>query len=190
MTDDSTALIAVDVQNDFLPGGALGVTDGDAVVAPLLRAAQAATFTVATRDLHPVDHSSFVEQGGPWPPHCVAGTPGARIDPRVVDAVDLVVSKGRDAGRDAYSGFDGTVLAETLRARGVRRLLVGGLATDYCVKATVLDARREGFDVVVLEDAVRAVDVEPGDGRRALDEMRAAGAQVRSVAEAISQPVG
>ena len=180
-----TALIAVDVQRDFLPGGSLGVPDGDAVVDPLLRVAAAAQYTVATRDLHPPGHVSFVERGGPWPPHCVAGTPGAAIDPRILDAADLVVSKGRDVDHDAYSGFDGTVLADALRDLGVTRLLVGGLATDYCVRATVLDARREGFEVVVLKDAIRAVDVQAGDGGRALAEMRDAGAQVSTVEVAL-----
>jgi nicotinamidase/pyrazinamidase len=181
----TTALIAVDVQRDFRPGGSLGVPDGDAVVEPLLRVAGAVSLTVATRDLHPAGHASFVERGGPWPPHCVAGTAGAELEPSLLDVADVVVSKGRDPERDAYSGFDGTGLTALLRARGVSRLLIGGLATDYCVRATVLDARREGFDVVVLEDAVRAVDVQPADGERALAEMRAAGATTLSVAQAL-----
>ncbi|HET9052247.1 MAG TPA: isochorismatase family protein, partial [Candidatus Dormibacteraeota bacterium] len=185
MTATATALLAVDVQRDFLPGGALGVEGGDAVVDPLLRAAVAVAVTVATRDLHPDGHASFAGRGGPWAPHCVAGTPGAEVDPRVLAVADLVVSKGRDPGRDAYSAFDGPALAAALRAQGVRRVLVGGLATDYCVRATALDALREGFEVVVLADAIRAVDVTEGDGDRALDELRAAGATVVSVEEAL-----
>jgi nicotinamidase/pyrazinamidase len=171
-----TALLAVDVQPDFMPGGALAVAGGDAVVAPLLRAAQRADLVVATRDWHPADHVSFAARGGPWPVHCVAGTPGALIAPKIDRIADVVVSKGTNSEADAYSGFDGTPLAALLHAAGVTRLLVGGLATDYCVRATALDALREGFEVVVLRDAVRAVDVEPGAGRRALEEMRAAGA--------------
>lgn len=171
-----TALIAVDVQGDFLPGGALAVPDGFAVVQPLVDAAAHADLVVATRDWHTADHVSFAARGGPWPVHCVAGTAGGAIEPRIDAVAGVVVSKGTDADVDAYSGFDGTPLAAILRGAGVSRLVVGGLATDYCVRATVLDALREGFEVTVLRDAVRAVDVQPGDGDRALEEMRAAGA--------------
>lgn len=175
----TVALIAVDVQQDFMPGGALAVAGGDRVVAPLVEAAATADLVVATRDLHPPGHCSFVAQGGAWPPHCVAGTPGASLAPQIDAVAHAVVSKGTRADADAYSGFDGTRLAELLRAHGVDRVVVGGLATDYCVRATVLDALRAGFDVDVLESAVAAVDVEPGDGARALEEMRAAGARLR-----------
>lgn len=174
----STALIAVDVQGDFLPGGSLAVPDGFAVVQPLLDAAADADLVVATRDWHAAGHVSFAARGGPWPPHCVAGTAGAALHPRIDVAADVVVSKGTDVDLDAYSGFDGTPLATLLRGAGVTRVVVGGLATDYCVRATVLDALREGFAVTVLRDAVRAVDVQPGDGERALEEMRAAGASI------------
>ena len=175
-------LILVDVQNDFLPGGGLGVTGGDAVVAPLC--AWAAHFAAAgapvfaTRDWHPADHCSFAAQGGPWPPHCVAGTRGADF----ADGLELppgtqVVSKAmRDD--DAYSGFERTDLDERLRHAGVRRVLVGGLATDYCVLNTVLDARRLSYAVLVLPDCIRAVEVAPGDGARAIAAMRAAGAVI------------
>jgi len=174
-----TALLIVDVQRDFLPGGALGVPDGDAVLAPLARLAREADLVVASRDWHPGDHCSFAERGGDWPAHCVQGTPGAELDARVTALrPDLLVSKGDRADREAYSAFDGTGLAEELRERGVERLLVGGLATDYCVRASALDALRAGFDVVVVEDAVRAVDVQPGDGERALAEVREAGGTV------------
>lgn len=175
------ALVVVDVQNDFLPGGALGVPDGDAVVPPL-RAAAAAFAAAgrpvyATRDWHPADHVSFRERGGPWPRHCVAGTAGAAFATALELPQDAqVISKARDADRDAYSGFDGTDLEARLRAAGVDRLHVGGLATEYCVRATALDARRLGFQVVVLVNAVRAVDARAGDGERALAEMTAAGA--------------
>jgi len=171
----ATALLAVDVQGDFLPGGSLAVPEGDAVVAPLLAASAAVDLVVATRDWHPPRHSSFAEQGGPWPAHCIAGTAGAALHPDVDRIADVVVSKGQNVERDVYSGFEGTPLADLLRARGVRSVLVGGLATDYCVRATALDAVHSGFATTVLTDAVRAVDVQPGDGAAALEELRAAG---------------
>ena len=173
-----TALIAVDVQHDFLPGGALGVPGGDAVVEPLVRAAGAAGFVVKTGDAHTADHCSFTEQGGTWPVHCVAGTHGADLHPAIAAFDGPLIEKATTQGADAYSGFDGTRLAELLREAGVTHVLVGGLATDYCVKATVLDALRAGFRTTVLTDAVAAVEVQPGDGRRALDEMVAAGAHL------------
>ena len=176
MKRDDTALIAVDVQSDFLPGGSLAVRDGDEVVAPLLRLVRSCGLVVASRDFHPANHCSFSAQGGPWPAHCVIGTAGAALHPRIDAIAQLVVSKGMDPSADQYSAFDGTRLAAMLHARGIRRLVIGGLATDYCVRATALAGRAEGFDVEVVVEAVRAVDVEPGDGARALDEMRAAGA--------------
>jgi nicotinamidase/pyrazinamidase len=173
------ALLIVDPQVDFCPGGALPVPDGDAIFPAVNAAAASVPLVVASRDWHPAGHCSFESQGGPWPPHCQAGTGGAEFHP-ALDRSHLaeVFSKGTDPDRDAYSAFDGTGLAQWLRARGVRRLLVGGLATDYCVRASVLDARKEGFDVVVLEDGIGAVEVHPGDGDRALAEMREAGAEV------------
>ena len=171
-----TALIAVDVQHDFLPGGALGVPGGDAVIAPLVAAARDVALVVKTRDNHPAGHCSFAEQGGTWPPHCMAGTHGAELHPDIAALPGPLLDKATTLDADAYSGFDGTGLTELLREAGVTRVLVGGLATDYCVKATVLDALRAGFDVTVLVDAVAAVDVEAGDGERALREMAGAGA--------------
>jgi putative nicotinate phosphoribosyltransferase len=173
-----TALIAVDVQHDFLPGGALGVPGGDAVVAPLVRAAGGAALVVKTGDAHTADHCSFTDQGGIWPVHCVAGTHGAELHPDIAALDGPLVEKATTQDADAYSGFDGTRLADLLREAGITHVLVGGLATDYCVKATVLDALGAGFRTTVLADAIAAVDVEPGDGRRALEEMVAAGAQV------------
>lgn len=177
------ALIVVDVQRDFLPGGALGVPSGDLVIEPLNRAIaaflRAGLPVFFSRDWHPADHCSFRAQGGPWPPHCVAGTRGATFAAALAVPRDAaVVSKADNPQRDAYSAFEDTDLTAQLEASGVRRVFVGGLATDYCVKATVLDARRLGFDVEVLEDAVRAVDVQPGDGERALAEMRREGADL------------
>jgi nicotinamidase/pyrazinamidase len=173
------ALIVVDVQNDFCPGGALAVPDGDAVIEPINGLAGAARFVVATRDWHPPDHGSFDSQGGPWPIHCVAGTSGAALHPRLArERIDVVIDKGQDRGAPGYSGFEGTDLERLLRDRGVETVHVAGLALDYCVKATALDARRAGFDVVVHEGATRAVEVEPGDGERAVEELRRAGVQV------------
>ncbi len=173
------ALLIVDVQRDFLPGGALAVPDGDRVVPVLNRYIERFRArdlpVIATRDWHPPDHCSFTDQGGPWPVHCVAGSPGAAFaDELALAPEDRIVSKATACDRDAYSGFQDTGLAETLRAAGIRRLFVGGLATDYCVLNTVLDACREGFAVRLLEDAVRAVDLRPGDGARALERMVAA----------------
>jgi nicotinamidase/pyrazinamidase len=173
------ALIVVDVQNDFCPGGALAVPDGDAVVAPINRLAAEAPFVVATRDWHPSDHGSFAEQGGPWPVHCVAGTPGAELHAGIDrELVDAVVDKGQAPDREGYSGFEGTELERLLREHEVDAVEVAGLALDYCVKATALDARRAGLDVTVHRAATRAVEVQPGDGERAVEELRAAGVAV------------
>jgi len=175
------ALLIIDVQNDFCAGGSLAVPDGDAVV-PVLngwiaRAQRAGIPIIISRDWHPAGHVSFLERGGPWPPHCVQGTPGAEFRPALeFPAGTLIVNKGEDPDRDNYSDFSETGLAERLRREGVRRLWVGGLALDYCVRATVLDAIREGFEVHLIRAATRAVDVTPGDGNRALAEVRAAGA--------------
>jgi len=169
------ALIVVDVQRDFCPGGALAVPRGDDVV-PVINRLLGLTdwLTVATRDWHPADHCSFEAQGGIWPPHCVAGTDGAAFHPALDQSrIRTVVSKAVTRDAEAYSGFQGTGLAAQLSARGVRRVFVCGLATDYCVKATALDARRAGLDVVVIEDAIRGVEVKPGDCAKAVDEMRA-----------------
>ncbi len=178
------ALIIVDVQNDFLPGGALAVPDGDAVIPPLNEAIDA--FVAAgrpiylTRDWHPADHCSFEMHGGLWPPHCVADTEGADFAEELhAPGTAVVISKATTQTADVYSGFEGTDLAERLAEQQIARVIVGGLATDYCVLSTVLDARASGLDVVVLEDAIRAVEVELGDGDRALARMRAAGAKVR-----------
>jgi nicotinamidase/pyrazinamidase len=175
------ALILVDVQLDFLPGGRLAVPQGDAVVPALNRyiaVFRGLTFpVVATRDWHPADHCSFAAQGGPWPPHCVAGTDGARFAPLLdLPCEARIVSKATAHDKDAYSGFEGTDLDDWLERAGVSRVFVGGLATDYCVLNTVRDALRLGYETFVLTDAVRAVDVQSGDGERALAEMRALGA--------------
>lgn len=175
------AVLIVDVQKDFLPGGSLAVPHGDEVIPALNRylalARRSRMPVFASRDWHPRNHCSFRAQGGIWPEHCVAGTPGAEFSPALHLRPDaVVVSKATREDADAYSAFSGTDLAEQLRARGVRRLLVGGLATDYCVLNTVRDALQHGFEVLLLRDAVRAVDVKPGDGERAEREMLEAGA--------------
>lgn len=174
MTKEGTALILTDIQHDFLPGGALAVEGGDDVVAPLLARTSDAGLVVATRDFHPANHCSFYARGGPWPPHCVIGSMGATIHPMIDSVAHLIISKGTDPEQEQYSAFDAG-LGSMLAARGIRTLVIGGLATDYCVRATALAARAAGFDVEVIAEAVRAVDVAPGDGDRALDEMRAAG---------------
>lgn len=175
------ALIVVDVQNDFLPGGSLAVPDGDGVVAPLNALIE--TFETrglpifATRDWHPQNHCSFHARGGPWPPHCIAETPGAQFAAGLrLPASAIIVSKATTPDKDAYSGFGNTELDVLLRKADVQRLFIGGLATDYCVLNTVRDALSLGYEVMLVSDAVRAVDVEPGDGERAIDEMRELGA--------------
>jgi nicotinamidase/pyrazinamidase len=177
------ALLIIDAQVDFLPGGSLAVAGGDKVIAPLNRSIQrfiaCGLPIVATRDWHPPDHSSFSPQGGPWPPHCVAGTPGAAFAPGLrLPPGAQIVSKGTAADRDAYSAFTTPRLGWMLHAAGATHIVVGGLATDYCVLQTVLDALELGFGVVVLRDAVAAVDLQPGDGERALARMAAAGARI------------
>jgi nicotinamidase/pyrazinamidase len=173
------ALIVVDVQNDFCPGGALAVPDGDAVVEPINRLASESSLVVATRDWHPADHGSFAEQGGPWPVHCVQGTPGAELHAGVDRSrIDAIIDKGQARDREGYSGFEATGLERLLREREVDAVDIAGLALDYCVKATALDAKRAGLDVTVHRRATRAVEVEPGDGERAVQELRAAGVEV------------
>jgi len=175
------ALIIVDLQRDFLPGGALGVVGGDAALNTMneyltvFAAKQLPVF--ATRDWHPNNHCSFIAQGGPWPPHCIAGSQGAAFgDELHLPADTRVISKATTPQRDAYSGFDGTELKALLRQAQVKRLFVGGLATDYCVLQTVKDACTLGFTVLLLRDAIAAVNAHPGDGDRAIEQMQAAGA--------------
>ena len=175
------ALLIIDFQNDFTPGGALAVPDGDAIAGRINALARSGRFdlVVATRDWHPPDHGSFTAAGGPWPEHCVQDTPGAELHPGLDRAlVDVVIDKGQDRATEGYSGFDATLLDALLRERGIDHVTVVGLATDYCVKHTALDALREGFAVTVDSTAVRGVEVERGDSERALAEVRAAGASV------------
>ena len=179
--DKHTTLIVVDVQNDFCPGGALAVEGGDQVV-PILNQyikmfTDAKAPIIFTRDWHPSDHSSFKSQGGSWSPHCIQNTEGAKFhSDLLVPPGGEIVSKA-DKQDEAYSFFKGTDLAQKLHQRGIRRLLVGGLATDYCVRETVLDGLKHGFEVYHLDDASRGVNVNPGDSERALSEMVDRGAK-------------
>jgi nicotinamidase/pyrazinamidase len=187
MSDNvKSALLVVDVQNDFCAGGALEVRDGDHVVAPLnrmiARAVARSEPIYATRDWHPTRTRHFQTDGGTWPPHCIQGTLGARFHPDLELPADVhVVTTGDDFDTDGYSGFDGhtpdgKTLLENLRERGITHLYVGGLATDYCVRQSVLDALKAGLRVSLLTDAVAAVNLQPGDGANAISEMERAGA--------------
>ena len=185
------ALMIVDVQKDFLPGGALAVPSGQEVIAPLNRCSgefeRRRLPIFATRDWHPADHCSFRERGGPWPAHCVAGSTGAEFAAELSLPPDVrIISKATEAQAEAYSGFQGTNLAEQLAGLGCSRLFLGGVATDYCVRETALDARSGGFDVIVLEDAVRAVDVHAGDGERALRELVSKGVRLARTEDLLS----
>src|SRR5437588_946219 len=174
------ALQVIDFQNDFTPGGALAVAGGDSIAGRINELAASGRYdlVVATRDWHPPDHGSFEERGGPWPVHCVQDTEGAQLHAALDQSkVDVIVDKGTDPGTEGYSGFEGTNLADLLRERGVDRVTVVGLATDYCVKNTALDALREGFQVDIDPEAMRAVNVNEGDAEKAVSEMKDAGAQ-------------
>jgi nicotinamidase/pyrazinamidase len=176
------ALIVVDVQNDFCPGGSLAVERGDEVVAPLNRLIaeflERGEPVYKSRDWHPAQTRHFAAYGGTWPVHCVQNTRGAEFHRDLLDDPRIqIISKGT-GDEDQYSAFDGTNLAELLSEKGVTEVYVGGLATDYCVKNTVLDALREGFKVKALTEAMRAVNLQPGDDVRAVEEMRRAGAEI------------
>ena len=187
MTTPKRALIVVDVQNDFCPGGTLAVPHGDEVVAPLNEVIdqflERGEPVYKSRDWHPPTTKHFAAYGGVWPVHCVQNTKGAEFHPALRDDQRItVISKGL-GDTDCYSAFDETDLLARLRQQDVEEVVVGGLATDYCVKSTVLDAIRNGFKVKALENAMRAVDVQPGDGERAIEEMRNAGAEIVSASK-------
>lgn len=190
---EKAALLIVDLQNDFCPGGALPVAAGDQVIAPLNAAAQlfsaAALPILASRDWHPPQTRHFRDFGGNWPVHCVAGTPGAAFPAALkLPPETVILSKGIDPALDGYSAFegispDGTPLAELLTELGVQRLYIGGLATDYCVLATTLEARQRGLAVTVLSDAIAAVELAVGDASAALARMQEAGAEFARVTD-------
>ena len=186
------ALLVVDVQNDFCPGGSLAVKDGDKVVPGLNKVIEAfnkSGFPIFfTRDWHPRNHISFRNQGGIWPPHCIQGTHGADFHPGLeVPQSATIISKAEDSGFEAYSGFQGTDLEKRLRVLGVDEVFIGGLTTDYCVRQSSLDALHAGFTVNVLKYCTRAVNLKPGDDVRALGEMKKAGARLITTRDAIKR---
>lgn len=178
----SRALIVVDVQNDFCPGGALAVPEGDKVVEPLNRLIKEfldnGEMVVKSRDWHPAITKHFAAYGGVWPPHCVQETYGAEFHKELIDDPRIVVVSKGLGDKDCYSAFDETNLEEKLKAKGIEELVVGGLATDYCVKNTVLDGLKKGFKVKAVKDAMRAVDLNKSDGEKAIEEMKEAGAEI------------
>ncbi|HSD45128.1 MAG TPA: isochorismatase family protein [Pyrinomonadaceae bacterium] len=182
MTNTRQALLVIDVQNDFCPGGTLAVPHGDEVVPPLNKLIdeflKRGDPVYKSRDWHPRTTKHFAEFGGAWPVHCVQNTEGAQFHPALVDDPRIIVISKGLGDTDCYSAFDETDLVSKLRGRHVEELIVGGLATDYCVKNTVLDARQLVFRVKAVKTAMRPVEINPGDGEKAIEEMRAAGAEI------------
>jgi nicotinamidase/pyrazinamidase len=183
---NSDALLITDIQKDFLPGGALPIENGDEII-PVINEyirlfLDSKSHILASRDWHPPNHISFKAQGGLWPPHCVQETTGAKFSPDLkLPPHTIVISKATNPEREAYSAFGGTSLAHELQTLCVKRLFVGGLATDYCVVNTVVDARKLGFEAVVLMDATLGINVEPGDVDRAIETMIENGAQQATI---------
>ena len=191
--NEKDGLIVVDVQNDFCPGGAVAVEGGDEAVKAISEVAQEFRArggrVYATQDWHPAGHSSFEEGGGPWPAHCVQATEGAQFHPDLRLPIGAsIIRKGTDKREDALSGFEGTDLEEQLTRSGIRRIFVGGLATDYCVLSTVLDAARRGFETYVLTDLIRAVNQQPDDGENAIVRMKEGGAKTTTSETLLSDP--
>lgn len=171
------ALIMTDLQNDFCPGGSLAVPEGDTIIQPINSISRLFSTVIATQDWHPPDHCSFKSQGGPWPPHCIQNTWGSELHPLLdKKQISFKIHKAQYRDRDAYSSFQETPLEKELKKRKIKRLFIAGLTTDYCVKATALDALKKGFAVIILTDLIRAVNVHPDDGRKALEELEKAGA--------------
>jgi nicotinamidase/pyrazinamidase len=187
-----SALVLVDIQNDFCPGGALAVTEGDQIVGPVNRLIAEFPLVISTQDWHPSDHISFKERGGPWPPHCVQGTQGAELHSDLAtDTIAHYFRKASSADKDDYSEFagkddQGRSLDEVLRSHQVKKLYVVGLATDYCVLETVLDGLKYGYEVFAVTDAMRAVNVNPADGEEALGKMAAGGAHLVTTDEVLN----
>lgn len=187
------ALLIVDVQNDFCPGGALQILDGERIIEPINRALAhfitAGLPILASRDWHNPKTRHFRDFGGVWPPHCIQGTEGAAFHPGLrLPEETVILSKGINPELDGYSAFEGMtiegkMMADLLRELAVRRLYIGGLATDYCVLCTTLEALRNGFEVTVLTDAVAGVDIVPGESASAIEDMVSAGAQMTTVDE-------
>lgn len=190
MTSTKAALVVVDVQRDFCPGGSLAVKEGDKVV-PNLNKVIAAFSRVGlpvffTRDWHPRNHISFRSRGGTWPPHCVQGTPGAEFHPKLkIPSNAVVISKGTEPDLEAYSAFQGTDLANRLKELGMGEIILGGLTTDYCVRESSIDALAIGLKVDILKDCVRGVNLRPDDSKKALGEIISKGAKLISSKEAI-----
>lgn len=189
------ALLVVDVQNDFCPGGAMAVSEGDSIIPKLNTViaafAKAGSPVFFTRDWHPANHCSFKAQGGVWPPHCVQGTPGAELHKQLtVPTGSTVISKGDRPDKEAYSGFQGTDLAERLRGLGVTEVYVGGLTTEYCVKTTTEDALHLGFVARVITDCIMGLEEHKGDSEGSLEEMKRAGASVTDAASAVASISG
>ncbi|HXG90889.1 MAG TPA: bifunctional nicotinamidase/pyrazinamidase [Blastocatellia bacterium] len=186
------AFVLVDIQNDFCPGGALAVNEGDQIVDVVNSLMPEFPLVISTQDWHPANHISFKERGGPWPPHCVQGTRGAELHPALDQSpIAYYFRKAYTPDRDAYSEFEGRddqgrTLDEVLKSHKVKKVFVAGLATDYCVKATVLDALKLGYDTYAITDAMRAVNVEPGDDQKALEEMKRNGAHLITSGEILS----
>jgi len=191
VTPASAALVLVDIQNDFCQGGSLAVPEGDDVVPVVNRLAPLFAFVAASQDWHPPNHSSFKDQGGPWPPHCIQGSDGAQLHPGLDRSnIDMIAKKGFDPEKDVFNALeaiDSSALATEeagenrgldaeLHRRGISNIFVAGLATDYCVRATVLDALARGYAVYPIVDAMRGVDIQPDDSKNAIDEMAASGA--------------
>ena len=183
----SDALLVTDMQIDFLPGGALPIANADELIPVInsyIKRFKNTAHIIASRDWHPHNHMSFNQQGGPWPPHCVQNTAGAKFNPDLkLPSESLVISKATDPQREAYSVFDGTPFEEELRKMDVKRLFVAGVATDYCVVNTVLDARKLGFEAIVLMDATLGIDVTHGDVDQAIDVIVKSGAQQATTAD-------
>ena len=183
---NKSALIIVDLQTDFCPGGSLPVPEGDQIVPVannlIKEFSEAGLPIFATRDWHPTDHCSFREQGGPWPPHCVQNTRGAEFYPDLnLPEETTIISKAITTDKDAYSGFERTNLEPLLKRSGVDKLVVCGLATDYCVKATVLDGLKVGFEVFVVKNGIKGVNVQSRDSENAIEEMKRGGAIFYSI---------
>ena len=190
----NSALILVDIQNDFCPGGALAVDEGDLIVPIVNNLIAEFPLVISTQDWHPTNHISFKEQGGPWPPHCVQGSRGAELHPDLrTDTVAHYFRKASTPGKDDYSEFAGKddrgrSLDEALKGEGVKTIYVVGLATDYCVLETVLDGLKYGYEVFAIRDAMRAVNVNPADGEKALERMASAGAHIVTSDEVLKLP--